>query len=85
MIEGDEVTYTYYKFEDIMLLADGTCSVDLSRGERCSKSIDSIYGEENFWGGFSAYSYEGYKDLDSMFNNVVTKNVEEYAYENTVA
>lgn len=80
----DEVFYTYYKFSDIMLLPDGTCSVDLSAGSRCYSRAETSVGYWMFGWSFRAYTVEGYTELDSMFNDVVTKNIEQYAYENTV-
>lgn len=63
-------------------MEDGTCSVDLSAGKLCSNTVDSIYGVSN--GGYSSYTFRGYKDLDSMFNATVAKQLESYSYENTV-
>ncbi len=84
METGEETYYTYYRFSDIMLLADGTCSLDLSAGELCGNRIESDYGYYDFWVGASFYVFQGYKDLDSMFNDCVTKNIQNYNYETTV-
>lgn len=82
---GDDSYYTYVTYNDILLLADGTCSVDLSAGRLCTNTINSLYGTYSSWWGFSAYRFEGgYKDIDSMFNAVVAKQVANYDYENTV-
>ena len=78
----DESFYTFYRYQDLMLLPDGTCSLDISRGARCTNRAELKCG---YWSwGFSHYRVEGYTDLDTMFNNVVTKNIERYSYENTV-
>ncbi len=79
---GQDVYYTYYKYSDILILPDGTCSLDLSAGSMSSNQIKSDYGYES-WGAVF-YTYKGYKDLDSMFNACVTKNIGTYDYESTV-
>lgn len=79
---GEDSFYTYVAFSNILLLADGTCSVDLSGASLCSNNIESKYGYSNW--GFYKYRFQGYKDLDSMFNAVVAKQVANYDYENTV-
>lgn len=84
METAEETYYTYCRFSDLMLLSDGTCSVDLSAGELCSNRIESDYGYYDFWVGASFYQYNGFKDLDSMFNQCVTTKTESYQYESTV-
>lgn len=82
--EGKFEYYTYCRFKNIMVLADGTCSVDLT-------DYDVPTGSA-FWGGMvsgeaffkGSYYYQGYEELDSLFNNCVTKNIEQYEYESTV-
>ena len=32
-----------------------------------------------------SYYYNGYEETDSLFNNCVTKNIEQYEYESSVA
>lgn len=80
---GSDSFYTYVAYKDILLLADGTCSVDLSAGSRCNNQINSSIGVRS-WGSFSHWTVHGYKDIDSMFNAVVAKQVANYDYENTV-
>lgn len=79
---GQETYYTYYHYSDIMLLDDGTCSVDLSNGSMTSNTFNSKFGSMNFW--FSNYYFYGYNDLDSMFNECVTKKIADCNYESTV-
>ncbi len=80
---GDETYYTYFFCDNIMLLPDGTCSLDLSAGSLCYEESKSAYGSVS-WFSFYNYEVRGYKDLDSMFNNCVTAQIETYTYENTV-
>ena len=70
------------KYEDLILLEDGTCSVDSNRYEMTYNTIESDYGRENFI--FNYYKYRGYKDLDSLFNDCVTKQLDKYEYESNV-
>lgn len=76
--------YTYGKFSDLVLLKDGTCSVDLSRYEMPSDSAFSkrIFSGDIFWRG--DYYYVGFEDVDTMFNKCVTQNIESYEYESNV-
>ena len=80
---NEEIYYTYVKFSDIIMLPDGTCSVDISAGEMANNSVRTTHGYYS-WGYFERYSVKGYTDLDSMFNDCVTKNIDKYDYENTV-
>lgn len=80
--EGEFSYYSYCRFKNIMVLADGTCTVNL---------MDYVmpYGSY-FWGvsgeAFKqgSYYYIGYQELDSMFNYCVARNAENYEYENNV-
>lgn len=76
--------YTYGKFTDLIVLKDGTCSVDLSRYEMPSGSAFSknIYSGDIFWRG--DYYYVGFEELDTMFNKCVTQNIENYEYESSM-
>ena len=80
---GEEVYYTYYHYSNIVVLPDGTCSFDLNSGNLANNRIESDYGYYGFIGA-EFYTFNGYKDLDSMFNDCVTKKIAEYDYESTV-
>lgn len=78
-----EFTYFYYtRFDNIILLDDGTCSVDLSNyttpGNSCVVGTYPGFIFEN-----TLYA-DGYNDLDSLFSNCVTTQIDKYAYESTV-
>lgn len=71
--------YYYVCFNDLIMLADGTCSVDLS-----SYSVPS-----SGWGSSETfkvgrYKYIGYDNLDSLFNNCVVSKIENYQYTTTL-
>lgn len=80
--------YTFCELDDIILLEDGTCSFDLSSMGITSDWVALDDRFCNYYGykigGGAAYSWHGYSDLDSMFNAVVTKQIANYEYENTV-
>lgn len=79
----DDVFYTWYSFSNVMILPDGTCSADLANGVLCSNQVDATIGYDAFF-TYRFYSLFGYLDMDSMTNDVITKNVDKYSYENTV-
>ncbi len=82
----DVFEYYYYAyFTDLILLADGTCSVDLSDYTTCGNR----FSRELTWSDDSrdytkTLYYYGYENLDSLFNNCVTAQIDEYTYETTV-
>ena len=80
--------YYYSYYNDIILLEDGTCSFDLGslKKPEGSMSWGSIFGE-----AFAVkshddkdYYYQGYEEIDSLFNKHVTAKIGEYNYESTV-
>lgn len=80
--------YYYTCYENLILLPDGTCSVDLSAAVVPEGDATYLFGEpysirgEAFFSG--KYWYKGYEDLDSLFNKHVTAKIDEYSYESTV-
>lgn len=83
--EQEVAYYSYCMFRNIIILTDGTCSVDLS-DYRLPSGSAWLYGQirgEAFYAG-EDYWYVGYEELDSLFNNCVTKNTEQYGYESSV-
>ena len=82
--EEEFVYYSYCRFNNIIILKDGTSSVDLTDYKMPEGSVFSkrIYSGDIFWRG--NYFYIGYETLDSLFNNCVTQNIEKYEYESNV-
>lgn len=84
-VEEDSFAYySYCQFKDILILKNGTCSVDLSKYKMPSGTV--------FFGYVSGEAfvrdnlvYQGYADLDSLFSNCVTKYIATYEYESSVA
>ena len=81
-VHGEETYYTFYQYSDIILLEDGTCSVDMSAGSMCETSVQTDYGYMSFFPVF--YDFKGYRDLDSLFNDCITTKIDTYQYESTV-
>lgn len=69
--------YWFCKFSDIKVLADGTCSVNTTSYDTPSRWDSEIRIANR-------YSYIGYPDITSLFNQCVTENVESYDYEDNV-
>ncbi len=82
--EFEDTYYTYCLFSDIVILPDGTGSVNLSNSKLSTNSAKSKYGYKS-WGDIYAFTFHGYSDLDTMFNECVTSMISEYSYENTVS
>ena len=87
---NEDGCYFYYGFTwyDLMRLADGTESINLSSYDQNYK-----YGSCKFEIDYKGYrgrdettteSFNGYADLDSMFSDLVTSKIENYNYENNV-
>lgn len=86
-VEGDDKKdfdyYYYSSYDNIVLLEDGTCSFDLGSMKKPEGSafFSTASGEAFIKGKLC---YLGYEDLDSMFNNLITANIDAYKYESTV-
>ena len=80
-IVTDYYTVTFY---NLMILADGTQSLDLSNYNKPYASWNYDTGIDNGWWGTLSYRYYGYQNLDNAFNDFITKNVEKYNYEDNV-
>lgn len=80
---GTESFYTCYFYDNIVIMPDNTCSVDLSNGQLAPYSYETDYGYDTGW--FPAfYSLHGKEDLDSIFNDRITSQIDKYNYESTV-
>ncbi len=69
--------YWYTSFDTLMLLDDGTFTVDYSDyyTPNANRSESFVNGD---------YRYYGYEHLDSLFNVCVTRNIDNYTYESSV-
>ncbi len=73
--EGKESFSCYYVvgYYDILILEDGACSYDFDKMEKRNPIISK-----------GMASYNGYENLDQLFNDCVTQNLTEYTYESTI-
>lgn len=78
---GGNFTYYWYgAFENVLILADGTCTVDLSTyttprtGWFSDETVPICDGQIIY----------GYADLDSLFNRQIVTKIEKYDYTSTV-
>ncbi len=85
-VENDVHTMSYYYYAyytDLMLMEDGTCSLNLNNivTPDGSAFFGSVFGD-----GFiqDDLFYVGFQDLDSMFYEQVTSKIDQYNYESTV-
>lgn len=83
-VDGESFSYySYCQFKNIVILKDGTCSVDLTQYKMPSGSafFGRVSGEAFLKDGLV---YQGFEELDSLFSNCVTKFIENYEYESSV-
>lgn len=78
--EGNFSFYYYVCYNNVMLLPDGTCSVDLADYEQPK---GGWFSDETFVEGGKTYC--GYKKLESLKNQCVTTMIESYEYETNIA
>lgn len=79
--------YTWYSYENIIILEDGTCSVDIMDYNKTDGdySWGSLYGDAFLSKGDGGkFFYVGYKSYDSIFNKCVTSYIDKYKYETNI-
>ena len=74
---GDFSYYWYTAFAKLMVLDDGTFTVDYSDYYTPNGNSSERFTMDNYY-------YYGYEHLDSLFNACVTRNVDNYTYESNV-
>ena len=80
-----DVTYYYYvSFYDVMQMPDGTISVDLSNYDTTYDYFNVDTGVDSGWWSTYNYDFKGYETLDTMFNKIVSANVDVYTYEDNI-
>ena len=75
--------YTYYCFDDIIILPDGTCTCDLDNYEVGGPKVYLKDVPGTNCAAFSPY-YRGYQTVDAIFNEQIAKYSNLYDYESTV-
>lgn len=69
-------------FYDLIQLEDGTVSVDLSNYGTMNDKFNKSYDFGGWWD--TTLYFNGYEKLDSLFNKIVTANIEDYNYISSV-
>lgn len=77
--------YYYVSFHELVLFPDNTCSVDLGNYDTCGKSFDHRTEYGDGWFDYINVRYRGYENLDTLFNDCVTSEIDSYTYEDSVA
>lgn len=84
--KGDAGTFSYFyyvKFENALILDDGTCSVDLSEYDYPSWHSVEVSSYVNDY-GYRPINKYGYTSKESIFSDCVASKLDEYTYESTV-
>lgn len=79
-VNTEEETFTYYyyaKFRNFLLTPDGTFSVDMSNYYACTDYYDNGFKRDG-------HKYAGFEKFETLYNKLVTGNVENYTYETTM-
>lgn len=73
--------YTFVRFNDLILMPDGTCSLNMSSYLTPMNSFNKTYP-----GGWFGYTYyiTGFETIDTLFNKTVTTNINNFTYENNL-
>ena len=71
--------YYYARFTDIIMQADGTCTVDF---ENCAVPQTGWFSSSQFSAG--GYTYAGYSSLDAFYEDCVESHPEYYNYTSTI-
>ncbi len=75
--------YWYLAFPDVVIDKDGKMSVDLDGYDRPWDDVEFESDIENGWGTETWY-YEGYEDLDELYEEVVEEQAEDYNHEDNM-
>ena len=83
----DFVYYWYGYYENIIILADGTCAVDLS--DYTVSTASSFFGSGSgdylaVEGDDNRHFVAGFADLDTFFNKHIVSKIETYEYKQTI-
>lgn len=76
--------YWYIGYDDLIVTDDGTVSVDLKDYSTPYHSMTIDSGVSNGWWGTKAWYYNGYENLDDLYQDVVASQNENYNYEDHV-
>lgn len=86
VIEDVDIYY-YVQFTNLMTEEDGSGAVDITNYSVTGKSFEietEHVKSSGWWTDYFSFYYYGFENLDSLYNEVVTKNLENYAHEDNV-
>lgn len=75
--------YVVYCYDNLITMPDGTLSVALDKGYKENGSFETDYGWYEFWDA-EFFVCDGWRDIDSMFNDEIASHADEFEYESTV-
>ncbi len=87
IINTTQTYYIFVQFNDIKIMADGSGDVDLNGCEitkAAQNKVNTGYYHPDSLMWLVGDEVRGYEDLDSMFSECVSSNIDEYNYESTV-
>lgn len=76
--------YTYVKFENVVISSDGDADLDLSSASMCYESFSRSYDLGTGWYTSKNVYFDGYETLSSLYNDVVTTQIDRYTAESSV-
>ena len=76
--------YVVYCYDNLIIMPDGTLSVALDKGYKENGRFETDYGWYGFWGNAEYFFCDGWKDIDSMFNEEIASHTDVFEYESTV-
>lgn len=88
VIKEDVDIYYYVQFKNLMTEEDGNGAVDISNYDITNDGFDvktDYLKESGWWTTYFEFHYNGYESLDKLYNEIVTKNLEEYSHEDNVS
>lgn len=77
-VQAGDTPFTYYyytQYRNMIIMEDGTCSLDLSDAGTPDDRVETADGY---------YYYNGYADLDTLKYKTVTANLDNYTYEENI-
>ena len=74
--------YWYISYNDLLVKTDGTVTVDVMNNDTVGDTVTFEYEDKDGYG--TSWYYYGYKSIDEMYNDVVSRNADLYTCENGV-
>ncbi len=83
----DQSFYYYVSFKDLMTEENGKGAVDISAYDKTYNQFKvetDVVKSDGWWESNYSFYFYGFEDLDKLYNEVVTKNLEKYYHEDNV-